>query len=174
MWESSLSPFLCDEIVARCRQLEQIEGTTFDNNSEHRKSCIRWVAKDQDIHDAIWWHVSEANRNAFGLDVTEACDIQFTEYCSESGGKYDWHHDIDWNNMRAFDRKLSVTVQLSDPKYYEGADFEFSEVENPERDALRSKGTVLVFPSYLMHRVTPITEGTRYSLVAWFEGPRWR
>ena len=71
------------------------------------------------------------------------------------------------------DRKLSVTVQLSDPSEYEGGGFEFLECPNPDESS-RKKGTVLVFPSYLKHRVLPVTKGTRKSLVAWFEGPRWK
>lgn len=174
MWQSSLSADQCDFFIDRCRKIDPVEGATFNNDSDHRKSSVRWVLKDDEIHDALWWHVSESNRYAFGFDVTESCSIQFTEYSAESGDKYDWHHDVDWTSPHAFDRKLSVVIQLSDPKYYEGADFQFLEVENPQSEALRAKGTVLVFPSYLQHRVTSITKGTRYSLVAWFDGPRWR
>ena len=62
-------------------------------------------------------------------------------------------------------------MQLSDPTDYEGGDFIFSEVETPANS--KQKGTVLIFPSYLSHKVLPITSGVRRSLEAWFEGPRW-
>ena len=71
-----------------------------------------------------------------------------------------------------YDRKLSVVVQLTDPSDYEGGIFEFKTVETPAN--FKTRGSILVFPSYLEHQVTEITEGTRYSLVCWAEGPRWR
>lgn len=64
-------------------------------------------------------------------------------------------------------------MQLSDSSEYEGGSFEFMEVEQPQEEA-KTKGTALIFPSYLQHRVTPVTEGVRKSLVAWFSGPRWQ
>ena len=71
-----------------------------------------------------------------------------------------------------YDRKLSVVIQLSDPTTYQGGDFQFQDVETPVN--FRTQGSILVFPSYLPHRVTEITDGVRYSLVDWLEGPRWR
>jgi PKHD-type hydroxylase len=97
--------------------------------------------------------------------------MQVTEYCGEQGGYYHWHHDVQWNGQAVSDRKLSVTVQLSGADEYEGGDFEFDEVKT--NADFRSKGTVLVFPSYLRHRIHPVTSGTRCALVAWFFGPRW-
>ena len=99
-------------------------------------------------------------------------EIQYTEYHATEGGKYDWHHDVDWNNSGGTDRKLSLTVQLSDPSDYDGGYFEFLEVEQPPASS-KTKGAVLAFPSYLAHRVAPVTRGVRRSLVAWFHGPTW-
>lgn len=178
MWESAVTPEHCDNIIEQVRHQEAVGGTTFNivgqqEDNPHRKSNVRWV-EDQSIREMLWWYAQEANRLAFGLDVTNVGSIQFTEYSSNYKGKYDWHHDIDWNNQAAFDRKISVVLQLSDGDYYEGCDFEFSEVPAPDREAFRKKGSIICFPSYLEHQVTEITKGTRYSLVAWFEGPRWR
>lgn len=67
-------------------------------------------------------------------------------------------------------RKLSLVCQLSDPSEYEGGEFQI----NPGGSILvpeRTKGTVIIFPSYLVHRVAPVTKGTRRSLVLWVEGP---
>ena len=73
------------------------------------------------------------------------------------------------------DRKLSVTIQLSDSNDYEGGDFVFDqEYQSPDPKALRKKGTILVFPSPIRHAVKPVTKGTRKSLVAWVEGPKWK
>ena len=98
--------------------------------------------------------------------------MQFVEYSAAAKNHYDWHQDVQWYGQSDFDRKLSVTIQLSDEGSYEGGDFEFEDVQT--NADFRSKGTVLVFPSYLRHRIHPVTHGTRLALVAWFYGARWR
>lgn len=173
LFATAVSGLDCDNIIDRMLSVKPVTGSTFNSQDDYRSSNIRWVY-DNDIRDLLWKYTQEANRNAFGFDVANVGSVQFTEYSSEYGGKYDWHHDVDWQSDAAFDRKISVVLQLSDGNYYEGCDFQFDEVQNPERDALRAKGTIICFPSYLRHRVTEITKGTRYSLVAWFEGPRWK
>mgnify|MGYP003119189090 FL=1 len=137
-----------------------------------RKSNIKWLSGNLQIREILWSFVSQSNRNAFGFDITSMGDIQYTEYDAKYKGHYNWHHDIQWDNTNAYDRKLSITMQLSESDDYEGGDFEFSECETP--DNCRKLGTVLVFPSYLQHKVSPVTKGKRKSLVGWFEGPRWR
>lgn len=178
MWQSGISPQDCDDIIERIRhQKAENSIVGHDEHSrvygEYRSSLTRWV-EEPDIQDMLWRFAREANRMAFGVDVTDMAGVQFTEYNASMSAKYDWHHDVEWQKNLAYDRKISVVVQLSDGNYYEGCDFQFEEVQNPDQEALRCKGTVLCFPSYLRHRVTEITKGTRYSLVAWFEGPRWK
>lgn len=72
------------------------------------------------------------------------------------------------------DRKLSVVVQLSEPDRYQGGDLQLERFVHPNPEELRSRGAMIVFPSILFHRVTPITKGERSSLVGWMEGPHWR
>ena len=81
--------------------------------------------------------------------------------------------DVHWDTQLAYDRKLSVVVQLCDPNSYEGGVFEFGGGPVAPKE-FATQGSVLVFPSYLSHRVTEVTKGTRYSIVSWAEGPRWR
>ena len=134
------------------------------------RSCtVRWL-DDQWIHSAMAY-VEQANTNGFQVAVDNRAEMQFTEYTSDQKGHYDWHHDVQWNGQSGWDRKLSVTVQLSDANEYNGGDFEFDELKT--NADFRSQGTVLVFPSYLRHRIHPITSGTRRALVAWFFEPRW-
>ena len=104
--------------------------------------------------------MSKANVDVFNIEVGNKAEMQFTEYNAKQRGHYDWHHDVHWNGQADTDRKLSVTIQLSDTSEYQGGDFEFDEVKTTAD--FRSKGTVLVFPSYLRHRVLPLTSGTRY------------
>ena len=70
-----------------------------------------------------------------------------------------------------------MTIQLSDSDEYEGGDFEFDNdilANPPDKNILREKGRVLIFPSFLPHKVNPVTKGIRKSLVTWIEGPAWR
>jgi PKHD-type hydroxylase len=117
--------------------------------------------------------VKEANNNAFGFDLNLMREIQFTEYRAENEDHYKWHEDLSWRVNKASHRKLSVVIQLSDQGDYEGGDLELQH-EAPEPEALKRQGTVIVFPSFHSHRVTPITKGVRYSLVAWYEGPKFK
>jgi PKHD-type hydroxylase len=97
-------------------------------------------------------------------------NFQYTVYHGSEGGHYDWHVD---HGPLHVPRKLSMTVQLTDPSEYQGCDLQFcasGDIENAPRD----RGTVVAFPSYVLHRVTPVISGTRRSLVVWTTGPKFR
>ena len=85
------------------------------------------------------------------------------------GGHYKWHIDV--GSELSSNRKLSVTVQLTDPTEYEGGGLEFM---NVDQTVSRAIGSLIVFPSFLMHRVVPVTRGTRQSMVTWISGPPFR
>jgi PKHD-type hydroxylase len=138
-----------------------------------RKSRIKWIHHD----DKSWWvydklvkHIEEANKT-WGFAINSIIDaIQYTEYY-EGGGHYDWHMDVGNHPMN--NRKISVTIQLSSPDDYEGGDLEFWVGRTPDK-APREHLLAILFPSYLMHRVTPITKGVRKSLVVWVGGDTFR
>jgi len=163
----------CDEIISLGLSLGTEDATVFNNSESVRRSQVGWI-DNRELLENLHHLVTIANSELFAFDVHKVAPIQFTKYSSDDSGWYDWHHDVDYASTKAFSRKLSVTVQLSDPRAYAGGDLQFSECENPDSEVLRAKGTAIVFPSYLRHRVTPVTSGRRYSLVSWFEGPRWR
>jgi PKHD-type hydroxylase len=129
---------------------------------------------DSEIAEMLLSYIRKSNRTNFGFDITSMNEIQYTEYHAEAGGKYGWHHDVFWENTMPFDRKLSIVVQLSDPKDYEGGEFEFFGMPSPNTNDWKPRGSLLIFPSFFQHRVLPITRGTRISLVSWIEGPKWR
>jgi len=174
MWSGGMSDQDISTILGAASKLDKRPATTFNNaGSSVRSSDIAWLTGNKEVQDILWRYVKFANENAFHFQVENICDIQLTEYHANKGGHYDWHIDVHWEGEGPRDRKLSVTVQLSHPSEYEGGDFQFGECDTPDASC-RMKGTVLVFPSYLRHRVLPVTSGTRKSLVAWFEGPRWQ
>jgi len=151
------------------------DGSTFNN--QYRSSEIRWIptSLSPTITDTLWYFAHVANKNAFGFNITYLNDIQYTTYHATENGKYDWHHDTFWANPTTFDRKISIVIQLTDPSEYDGGDFEIDR-QFPALPAqeIRTKGTVLAFPSFISHRVTPVTRGVRRSLVCWIEGPKFR
>lgn len=172
-WKADVSDTAIDNIIKFAETVEPTTGKISSQdivNTEVRSSIIRWL-NHPDITSLLHKYVVIANNNVFSVDLNGHCDIQFTEYHASEKAHYDWHHDIHWTSPLNSDRKLSIVVQLSDPSEYEGGEFEFFECENPDA---KEKGSVIVFPSYLRHRVTPVTKGIRRSLVAWFSGPRWR
>jgi PKHD-type hydroxylase len=115
----------------------------------------------------------EANQNLYHFDLHSMPEqIQYTEYYDHEKGHYDWHMDTGHGNLSQ--RKISVTVQLSDGDEYEGGDLQLWPGGTYPLVAPRGKGNVVIFPSFLMHRVTPVTRGTRKSFVLWLGGGHYR
>ena len=152
------------------------------NIQKKRKSDIVWMS-DTWIYKEIQPYIHEANKSAewnHQWDFSQAC--QFTEY--KKGQYYDWHCDAneipydepDDSNQHEKIRKLSMTLSLSDPKDYKGGDLEFDfrctdEGSQPQIcKEVRPKGSIIVFPSFVWHRVKPVTKGLRHSLVCWNVG----
>jgi PKHD-type hydroxylase len=180
IWQGALSPEECREFIAHAQTRPEQQATigfqaTARSDKKHRESVIRWL----DVHAEQKWveklmrYVVSSNRTNFGVDIVAPFDLQFTEYHGTAGGKYDWHQDVWLESDRCYDRKLSIVVQLSDPQDYEGGAFEFFGMQSPGPQ-FTAMGSLLIFPSFLQHRVTPVTKGLRRSLVSWVEGPRWR
>lgn len=184
MFSGALDERTCDSIITECEYYSPVKaGIGIDETSRTdnsvRESEIRWIDRtdinSRFIADIIYYYVHEANRNAFNVDVNYLKDIQYTKYFGKNKGHYKQHCDTFWaNHNNAYDRKLSVTIQLSNSDEYEGGDFKFTDCESPNAEELRKKGTVLVFLSPIYHCVEPVTKGERKSLVAWVEGPKWR
>ena len=173
VWPSALNSEQVAKIIAIAQRKPSEEATVFSSAEamQSMRSCtVRWL-EDEWLESLLWPYVEQANKNGFHIALDREVEMQFVEYSGEQGAHYDWHHDVQWNGQSGLDRKLSVTVQLSSADEYAGGDFEFDELKT--NADFRSKGTVLVFPSYLRHRIHPVTSGTRRALVAWFFGPRW-
>lgn len=194
-FQSALSSKFCDDLIDYAKSKKQdlalTGGLTAKQESgekltkedlldlkKKRYSNITWL-NDAWIYKEIHPFVHEANRNAgwnFQWDHSESC--QFTKY--SKGQHYHWHSDSfpeEFNytdlNFKGKIRKLSVTCSLSDPKKYKGGELEFQFRDTEDANATRvckeilPKGSIVVFPSHVWHRVKPVTKGTRYSLVMW-------
>ena len=192
-FKSAVPSRVCDDIVKYSKSIQDQLATTggYGDPKKLNQKQIKDLKKKRDS-DIVWlnerWiykevqpYVHQANASAgwnFQWDFSES--MQFTKY--NKGQYYDWHCD-GWggayNKPNAPShgkiRKLSVTLSLSDGKEYKGGDFEvdFRNMD-PDKKAntkvvkeIRPKGSLVVFPSDLWHRVKPITKGVRHSLVIW-------
>ncbi len=148
-------------------------GSDEKYNDDLRKSSVIFLDDNEEmkwIYEKLKMIAIAANHEYFWFDILGFHQkLQLTQY--SEGDFFDWHLDFGAAEISA--RKLSVTVQLSDPDDYEGGDLEFM-INQKTVKAPRDKGTIVVFPSFIMHRVTPITKGTRKSIVGWVSGPPYR
>lgn len=145
-----------------------------NENLSIRKSQILWLDyndKDfRDFYEKVGLMSKYINDQFFHFNLSGFFEpLQFTEY-NAPDGKYDWHID---KAFMSTTRKLSLVVQLTDPNEYEGGNLELLYQEEPVKMD-RAQGSISFFPSYVTHRVTPITKGTRYSLVGWIAGENFK
>ena len=164
------------DIQERCNSLDLKEGKIGvpPHPDKMRKSSVAFLdsSTSKDLFDLMWNLASEINKDAFGFDIKAVDDIQYGEYTED--GKYDWHIDTHWTTPD-YHRKISVVIQLSDSNEYEGGDFEIDwDGWEDWKQGAREKGTIIIFPSFIRHRVTPVTKGTRKSLIAWIGGEKFR
>ena len=138
-----------------------------------RRSQVHWLDRDEYswAYRKVWQAIQQVNAKSYGFDITKfEGRMQVTRYHEVDQGHYTWHMD---GGKKTAGRKISLSVQLSASSDYEGGDIGFF-YTNKERFASRDRGAIVTFPSWVMHRVTPVTKGVRYSLIAWIVGPRWR
>lgn len=180
MWESYFSKHLCDNIIRQASLIAPINATTFGGAQDLRRSKVRWLNRNDQNWDWLYGHIENIFKRAnssFSFDLNYFHELQFTEYEASYAGHYGWHEDLKWipENDSNIQRKLSMVIQLSDPSEYQGGNLEL-EIPHQSPDVFRLKqiGTAIVFPSFVKHRVTPVTQGKRYSLVTWYEGPPFR
>ena len=188
VFENALPHRICDYILKHGNSQKAKLGTVAnaldltlnDENLEKlkktRNSKVVWLNYPWLYREMYSW-LNLANRNAgwnFQWSSSESC--QFTKYSGDEKQHYDWHTDsAPTPNEIGLIRKLSMSVALVDGTEYEGGDFEINNLSPKKNEvyiikALRKKGSIIVFPSFVWHRVTPVTEGTRCSLVSWHLG----
>jgi len=175
-WENGFTDDECDQLIEMAQKLPTQDGVTFGGHGPGgRETQIRWIYDDEDfgsLHAKIREFCHMANQH-WNVDITNLPPLQFTEYV-DVGHHYDFHHDINWSRDDGLHRKISIVVQLTDPDEYEGGEFTFRYLQNPDAEAIKKRGTVLCFLPYHYHAVSPIEKGARTSLVGWYEGPEWR
>lgn len=189
---SSTAHWFKPEDVTRLRSLVSIDrltqGTVAEAragdqvaNYQIRDAWVEFIEPREDSHwlyDRVGEIIRYHNQTYFGYDLSGIETLQFSEYRAPAG-HYGPH--LDWgssrNGVQETARKLSFTVQLSDPDSYEGGDLVIH--DGQDQDPLiiarrRAVGSIVVFPAWVLHEVTAVTRGVRRSLVGWCVGPEFR
>lgn len=140
-----------------------------------RRSQVSWLNKTPDtawVFEKLADVASSLNAQFYRFDLTGFGEaLQLTNYNQSEHGMYGWHQD--YGGKQSASRKLSLVLQLTDPAQYEGGNLQI--MTNAEPMSVRKqRGLVAAFPAYTLHQVTPVTQGTRQSLVAWISGPAFR
>ena len=194
-WDDAFNPEELDKLVDYCDKFELQKGMTLGNlnkisddvevdnrepSPEVRRSDIKFLTlneHNQWIFERINGVIEILNDRFYNMDLYGYDSLQYTEYNSEEKGHYGFHMDsaIGGANAIGDTRKLSLSMFLNDPSEYKGGKFQFNEgTEKNAIDVPQVRGRMIVFPSFMIHRVTPVTKGVRKSLVAWVLGPKFR
>lgn len=155
-----------------------VQGSFKDNQT--RRSKVRFIHKTdirfEFLFRRLWELALSANDDWFNFHISKLDYLQLAEYDSSYQGEYRSHLDVFWmNDDPKYHRKMTCVVQLTDPTTYKGGDFQLYNVkEHPNPVSIRKQGSAIFIPSFVWHAALPVTEGTRYSIAAWFDGPKWR
>jgi PKHD-type hydroxylase len=181
-WADAFTPEEMDRIEAAGDRLTAERATLLGvpedeqtrNFDDVRITRTAWIAPGPEtkwIYDRMQGVVRALNERTYQFDLRGFSEnFQYTIYHGTEGGHYDWHIDQGPLHVR---RKLSLSLQVSHSSQYEGCDLQFH-AGNKIETAPRERGTVIAFPSYVLHRVTPVVSGTRKSIVVWVTGPKFK
>ena len=165
-------------IIKIGEQLSKHSATVGENNEINntvRITDVAWIPltdESQFIYDKLGYIARQLNGQFFDFDIWGFVEhLQYTVYDSDNS-HYTWHLDRG-SGTSDTPRKLSLVLQLSDPLDYDGGDLEIFAGPEPTKIE-KKKGLVVAFPSFMLHRVTPVTRGTRRTLVVWLTGPRFK
>jgi PKHD-type hydroxylase len=180
-WSGILSEELCDSIILEGDKLISSDGRIGNGNlggsynPEIRETNITFFPNNHWIEGIALQYALLANTNSkWNINFSNPQNAQYCRYFPDQ--HYTPHRDDSINVNRNTMRKLSLVIQLSNPNDYEGGEFAIEQIDGSlaEVDLIAPRGSVIVFPSLLMHGVKPVTKGVRHSVVVWFEGPNWQ
>lgn len=180
-WENGFSTEELSSIEKWCDENLTPEKATVggyskdDDFSKIRRSDTAWITNQETTRwfwDRMAWIARQLNSQFYRFDLTGfAEDFQYTIYYGDCEGHYDWH--LDSGGSEPATRKFSMVLQLSAPEDYEGGDLQILTSTDPE-NVRKERGLVAAFPSFRLHRVTPVTKGIRKTIVIWISGPPFR
>ena len=155
-------------------------------NEKVRKSDVKFVDYQNGQGEADWLFyrlntiIESLNTQFYNFDLNGYETLQYTVYHHHENGRYDFHMDTIMGQNLPDDmfetRKLSMTFLLNEPGVdFEGGDFQINSGQEKDAETVElKKGRIIMFPSFMIHRVAPVTKGTRKSIVIWVVGPKFR
>lgn len=174
-----LTPEECQAIIASGETNLELKVARTEDHHVHanlRKSEISWLDSDDEnkwLFERIRDCINDVNAHWFKYDLVGFEGIQFTKYSfskEQDPDFYSSHQDTTLLPGGTI-RKLSFTIQISDPETYGGGDVVLYNSLIDSKSLTRALGSLTFFPSYTIHEVKPVTKGIRYSLVGWACGP---
>lgn len=171
----------CDKLIQIANETSfnpgQIINLETDNevkltDTQYRQCNVSFLSVDKisSIQEKLFDSLTQINSKEFNFILQGITDIQVIKY--DVGSFYKKHIDIRIDEL-GYQRKLTFIIQLSESSDYTGGDLILYSDDNGKK-ASRSKGSITVFPSFVLHEVTPILSGTRYSMIGWCFGPEFR
>ena len=183
-FDSVIPKDVCNKIILlgkkQKHKLKARVGTKQKVNNKIRDCSVSFFSEDW-VYNILWHYLNIANINAeWNFDVNYCEPLQYCGY--RKNHFYEWHHDRSFTEGNEHIRKLSLSLALNDGSEYEGGEFNFDfrkEDSSIKRDIhyvkeLNKIGSIIIFPSFLTHKVNPVTKGVRHSLVGWFKGPNFK
>tara|TARA_R110000868_G_scaffold12505_10_gene59756 strand:+ start:1397 stop:1981 length:585 start_codon:yes stop_codon:yes gene_type:complete len=177
-WENAFSNEELDSLQHKARSSNQDAsvgmGIVGGVDKSIRRSQVNWLNSSSEniwLFERLSDICSRLNMDFFRFDLTGFGEsLQLTNYDQSDNGMYGWHQDYGGNGVS---RKLSMVLQLSDASEYEGGNLQIMTTGEPI-NMRKQRGLVVAFPSYVLHQVTPVTRGSRQSLVIWVSGPAFK
>jgi PKHD-type hydroxylase len=174
IFQDRLSDEDCDALIEDARSFAPVPTTVVGSSTTHRRGVVRklpWEQRTEWIYNLLWCAASVANDAHYQLDISGIVRMpEYVEY-DQALGRFDWHNDYSHESELA-PRKLTVIIQLSHADEYQGGVLQaFDVVESP---IPRERGTIVIMPSFVYHRVTQVTSGCRRIIVSWIGGPKLR
>lgn len=182
-WDDCFTDEELNKVVEYCEKFDLFSGTIIGTEDKEltkdtRKSNIVFINRNDEsgwIFDKLNFIITMINERFYNFELNGYDCFQFTTYNAEENGNYDWHMDSNLGNKLSYGetRKLSLTLLLNDD--FEGGEFQLNIGKEADAKTLPAKkGRALCFPSYMIHRVTPVTKGIRKSIVVWCLGPKFK
>ena len=178
-WQNAFTDEELNSLEHFCENYSKLKAVVQGYPEEHdiseiRSSQISWIDYNQEsswIYDRLAYVARQLNGQFYDFDLSGFDEhFQYTIYNGSENGHYTWHIDSGTNSAP---RKFTMVLQLSNPEEYEGGDLEILTSANPTQ-ITKERGLIAAFPSYTLHRVTPVTSGVRKTLVIWVCGPKFK
>lgn len=179
-WNNLFSDDELNKILDVVRLNDMQDSTIVDGEFDStRQSKVNFHKRNENtswIFDKMNYIIDRTNSEYYKFDLWGYDYFQYSEYNSNDSGHYDWHQDISFNKVEHLSRKLSLVLLLNGPTTdFSGGDFEVHFGNNNHGSPIHfQKGGVVLFPSFINHRVSPVTSGTRKSIVTWVTGPKFK